>query len=187
MTHYRMYFGKLIVALLLAATLWPASRVTAQPFRTIDGSGNNAANSDWGQADMALLRLSPNSYPDGVGDVFIQPPNRPNARVISNALFDQNANLSSTKGLSSGVWQWGQFLDHDIDLSPGNENEPHMIYAPANDPDGMAMIPMTSLGRWPVSNAGYHAAAGTNEITAYIDGSNVYGSDQTRADALREG
>ncbi len=161
-----------------------ASQATAQPFRSYDGGGNNATQVDWGRANTALERIGAADYPDGIGDVMLLPPARPNARVVSNAMFDQNESFSSARGLSSGVWQWGQFLDHDIDLSPGNETEHHMIITPVDDPDGMAMIPMT---RSAVSSGSGSLREQTNAITSYIDGSNVYGSDSTRAHALRSG
>lgn len=161
-----------------------SSAALSQPFRTINGNGNNVSNPSWGQADIALQRLSPNGYPDGLGETFLQPPARPNARAISNALFAQDTVIDSARGLSSGVWQWGQFLDHDIDLSPGNTAEPHMIMAPANDPYGMSMIPMH---RSAVSSGNGELRQQTNAITSYIDGSNVYGSDLDRANALRSG
>ena len=37
--------------------------------------------------------------------------------------------------LSDWFWQWGQFLDHDLDLSePGTANEPFSIPVPEGDP-----------------------------------------------------
>jgi len=156
----------------------------AQPFRTIDGSGNNAVNTDWGTADSQLLRISPADYPDGTGDLIITPPTRPNARVISNALSSQTSVTNSAANLASGVWQWGQFLDHDIDITFGSISEPHMILAPANDPHGMAMIPMSRSESVACSGC---ARQQINGITSYIDASNVYGSDTLRAAALRSG
>ncbi|WP_425397393.1 peroxidase family protein [Aeoliella sp.] len=172
-----------LCAALLAAGLLGGTAV-AQPFRTFDGSGNNSVNSDWGQAGTAFLRVSPDSYPDGIGDVFLSSPDVPNPRVVSNALFNQTSPIDSTNGMSSGVWQWGQFLDHDITFTPTNSAEPHMIFGPVNDPYNMSMIPMN---RSMVSTGNGVLRQQTNAISAYIDASNVYGSDQQTADALRSG
>lgn len=161
-----------------------AATSVAQPYRTIDGTGNNAANTDWGSADSQLLRIAPSDYPDGTGDLIITTPTRPNARAISNALSAQGSVTNSAANLASGTWQWGQFLDHDIDISFGSISEPHMILAPANDPYGMAMIPMHRSESVACSGC---AREQLNGITSYIDASNVYGSDSIRAAALRTG
>ena len=156
----------------------------ADSFRSFDGSGNNVLNPTWGQAGTAFLRLGPADYPDGIGDEFIQSPERPNARVISNTIFAQTGSIASSGGMSSGVWQWGQFLDHDITLGHTNSAEPHMIYAPADDPYGMAKIPMY---RTVVASEEGEIRQQENSLTSYIDGSNVYGSDASTAAALRQG
>lgn len=185
--HQTRYSGPVTLATAVSVALLATSVISsakAQPFRSYDGSNNNATNPAWGQADTALLRIAPADYPDGLGDVMLLPPARPNARVVSNAIFDQDSVINSRHGLSSGVWQWGQFLDHDLSLSPGNEAEPHMIEAPANDPDGMSLIPMS---RSNVSSTSGTPRQQTNAITSFIDASMVYGSDETRAQALRSG
>lgn len=181
---YLFRFCFLLVTCVVATSFDQSLSALAQPFRTMDGSGNNVANPSWGQAETALQRLSPHGYPDGIGTVMLQSPARPNARAISNAMFAQTSAIDSARGLSSGVWQWGQFLDHDIDLSPGNDSEAHMIMAPLNDPYGMSMIPMH---RSAVSSGTGELRQQTNAITSYIDASNVYGADLTRAAALRLG
>lgn len=182
---YRSRYGCTLVCLFFATcSLVVFSPVVAQPFRTIDGTGNNALNPDWGTTDSQLLRMSPADYPDGVGDAFLSPPARPNARVISNTMSAQVGVNDSAAGLTSGVWQWGQFLDHDIDISFGNSSEPHVILAPADDPYGMSMIPMH---RSESINCSGCVREQTNGITSFIDASNVYGSDAVRAAALRSG
>lgn len=183
-THHSPLGIRLSAATVLATSLLVAGSVSAQPYRSIDGSGNNVLNSNWGQAGTAFVRLAPDSYPDGIGDVFLQSPEVPNAREVSNALFSQSSPIDSAHGMSSGVWQWGQFLDHDITFTPTNAADPHMIFGPEDDPHSMAMIPMN---RSQVSSGPGELRQQTNAITAYIDGSNVYGSDQHTADALRSG
>ena len=90
-------------------------------------------------------------------------------------------------------WLWGQFLDHDIDLTPGAEPvEALPIAIPVGDPwfDPAG----TGLFTLAFERSAYHPATGTspdsprrqiNEITSWIDASNVYGSDAARATALR--
>ena len=84
------------------------------PVRTIDGLGNNRANPDWGRAGTTLLRVRAIDYSDGIG--VPAAPERPSEREISNLCAQQDGSIPNSNGVSSFVWQWGQFVDHDIDL-----------------------------------------------------------------------
>jgi hypothetical protein len=73
--------------------------------------------------DAELIRLSgPANYPDGVGNGLNGvEPSFPNARLISNMVSDPetlppNAQPGKSRG-SDMLWQWGQFMDHDIGLT----------------------------------------------------------------------
>ena len=88
---------------------------TLERFRTIDGSGNNLQNHGWGKAHTNLRRVAGNAYVDGASE----PPrgDMPSPRVISNVVFSQSEDIPNSNRLTDMVWQWGQFLDHDIDLT----------------------------------------------------------------------
>lgn len=89
------------------------------------------------------------------------------------------------------MWLWGQFLDHDIDLTDGADpaeliHIPIPTGDPEFDPAGSGVVTL------PMNRSLYDTATGSdmprqqlNEITAWIDASNVYGSDADRAAALR--
>ena len=143
----------------------------------------------WGSVGAELERHSPADYPgDGSGATILEPPARANPRDISNALSAQGAtSVPNARGLSAGLWQWGQFLDHDIDLT-GTDAANGTADIPVDGGDILAPGPIH------FSRSNFAAGTGTsagnprqqvNEITAYIDGSNVYGSDITRANELR--
>ncbi|MEP3655462.1 MAG: peroxidase family protein [Litorimonas sp.] len=160
--------------------------------RTYDGSANNLTNTNWGAAFEHLQRLAPNDYADGISE--IAGPDRVSARVVSNLVHNQDdgESVPNTFGASDFVWQWGQFIDHDIDLTDGAEESADII-VPAGDvsfdPAGTGAVVI------PFNRALFDPSTGTdvdnpreqeNEITSWIDGSMVYGSDDERAEALRD-
>jgi len=84
--------------------------------RSIDGTDNNPFHSNWGSAGTDLLRTAPAAYADGVSTPGGT--NRPNARVISNTIADQGSeDIISDRLLSAMIYAWGQFVDHDLDLT----------------------------------------------------------------------
>jgi len=159
--------------------------------RSIDGVGNNEDNIQMGAAFSQLVRTMSASYSDGV--LALAGADRPSARAVSNAVNAQDDLVPNPDGASDFLWQWGQFVDHDIDLTDGADPpEPANIAVPAGDlffdPDdtGTQVIPF--------NRSVYDSSSGTsannprqqiNEITAWLDASNVYGSDEERASALR--
>ncbi len=159
-------------------------------FRRIDGRGNNQGQPAMGSAGTRLRRWVAADYADGVSE----PAGglRRSAREVSNRVADQDRDLPNPLGASDFLWQWGQFLDHDIDLTDGADPaEPLAIVVPASDPwfdpSGGGQVEIA------FNRSLYDPASGidsprqqTNEITGWIDASNVYGSDTQRAEALRE-
>src|SRR6266446_1087162 len=113
-------------------------------FEPIDGIGNNLANPNWGSAGTDLLRLSAAAYPDGVSAPSL--PQDPSARVVSDVLNNQadpsnpSQDLATIdqNSLSDFGYVWGQFIDHDMDLTPSNSGEFFNIAADPNDPSKMA-------------------------------------------------
>jgi hypothetical protein len=107
---------------------------------------------------------------------------------VSNAVVAQSEDVPNAIGASDFVWQWGQFLDHDIDETPtADPAEAFDIEVPAGDvwfdPSGSGAA---TIG---LNRSDYEMVDGVrqqiNAITAYIDASGVYGSDEERAFALR--
>lgn len=171
------------IALVGVAILLAAAPVGAAPlYRSIDGTGNNVDNPTWGAADTSLLRLAAPDYGDGVSSMAGA--TRPSAREISNKVSAQTGSTPNSKGATDFLWQWGQFLDHDIDLTLTGST-PANIPIPANDP----VFDPAGTGTAEMS---FHRSVGsgspfqqTNSITAFIDASNVYGSDVATANSLR--
>ena len=60
---------------------------------------------------------------------------KPSTREISNLICAQDQLLPNLENTSDFLWQWGQFLDHDIDLvSTAVPAEPFNIPVPLGDP-----------------------------------------------------
>jgi hypothetical protein len=133
------------------------------------------------------LRIAPAGYADGLSEPAGAA--RPSARACSNELCAQGAPVLNEKNASDYIWQWGQFLDHDIDLTGGaSPAEPFSVVVPTGDPffdpgsTGTATIAL-DRSAYVIDSSGVRQQL--NAITAWIDGSNVYGSDEARALELR--
>ena len=87
---------------------------TAQ-FRSIDGTGNNMEHFELGAADTTLRRMTREDYGDSVASMAGA--GRPSPREISNALCADTFPGPNALGASDFLWQWGQFVDHDIGLT----------------------------------------------------------------------
>lgn len=164
----------------------PSTVPQAIQFRSIDGAANTGGA---GAAGVALLRLIPSAYGDGISTAAGAA--RQSARVISNLCCAQAAPMPDPGRRTNMVWSWGQFIDHDISLTDtGTENLP--IPIPAGDPQFDPTNTGTQVFRF--SRSVFAAGSGTsptnvraqtNAITAFLDGSMIYGSDQARANAMR--
>ena len=163
----------------------------SREYRTIDGSHNNIDNPDMNKADTPLLRITPADYSDGVS--ALAGPNRPSARAISNAVLDQESEVFTSIGASDFLWQWGQFIDHDLDLTEGafpveSANIPVPTGDEFFDPNGTGtqFIELNrSIFEEGTGTSTEHPREQLNEINGWFDASNVYGSDDERAEFLR--
>ncbi len=154
--------------------------------RTIDGFGNNRDNPAWGSANVEFLRVTALGYGDDVGSPSGE--GLASAREVSNFCVAQLDSQPNRARASDFLWQWGQFLDHDLDLTP--EVEPAEAFDVAVPAGDVWFDPFnTGEVTIPLNRALYNEVDGIrqqiNVITAYIDASNVYGSDEERAQTLR--
>ena len=172
-------------------------------FRSLDGTGNNVKHEDWGAANTQLLRLTTVEYGPGDAGAFPSLATRTdsqghtiNPRMVSNLLFDQDVSKLNDRNLTSFIFQWGQFLDHDMDLTedfaPVGEAElpgENISFLVPTDGTESELPPGTIIpqlrSRFELDHNGI--AQQINQITSYIDASNVYGSDDEKAEHLRAG
>lgn len=164
----------------------PTSFILPPEFRAADGSSNNLTSTAWGTPSKPFVRLAPNTYADGVSAP--SGATRPSARVVSNAVAKQQNLRPNRRGASDFLWQWGQFLDHDLDETPtADPAESFPIAVPAGDPS----FDPTNSGTvtMGLNRSVYESVLGVREqksaVTAWIDASHIYGSDSARAAALR--
>ncbi|MGF1606553.1 MAG: peroxidase family protein [Rhodothalassiaceae bacterium] len=154
--------------------------------RSIDGTGNNPTNPDWGAAGATLLRTLAPIYADGLGAMISD---RGDPRTISNAVIQQRVDTDNRFGTSDLFWAWGQFIDHDLGLTPEDEEEAVAIAIPPGDPffdpmgSGQATIPFLRSVHEGGSDGQPRQFA--NVITVFLDASMVYGSDVETAQAVR--
>jgi hypothetical protein len=151
-------------------------------FRSIEGTGNNLLDPEMNGAATPLRRRTPADYSDGVSEMR----EGTNPREVSNALAHQSERLPDPGRRSDFLWQWGQFLDHDISLTPSTGDEPADIAIPVND---TFFAPGTFL---PFNRSIFDPGIGVveprehiNQITGWIDASHIYGSSLALAATLR--
>ena len=108
----------------------PSSCSASAVFRTFDGTCNNLKKPNLGASNTQFIRVIPALYfdADGLNDP-IGYPNQPNApdvpspfEVSRDFIKDEVASASSSSPvLTHVVMQFGQFVDHDLDLAVDSE------------------------------------------------------------------
>lgn len=179
--------------------------VTCDPlykYRNVDGSCNNLKHPAWGQSKTKQHRFLPPRYDDGC-----QSPRQtgydhlplPSPRDVSNILF-QNRNSTTTHDPKLNIlhMSFGQFLDHDLVLTPVtggllsccgehiDRPECIPIHIPSQDPFFTNSCMPLSRSAWTYVEHGHNCCREQiNDVTSFIDASNVYGSSEQKARALR--
>lgn len=165
-----------------------ARQLMAAIYYSQDGAGNNLAHTSWGATQTNLMRYAAAAYGDGKSTPAGA--SRPSARVVSNIISQQTTTDRNNRNLSEYLWIFGQFLDHDIDLTNTGTSESLPIKIPTGD----AFFDPTSTGTQTMSfsRSLFDSSTGStsarqqiNAITAWIDGSMIYGSDSATAASLR--
>ncbi len=161
--------------------------VEAQPNRSPNGSCNNMNEQNWGQA---INPFSHRLMPDYGANGAMAGENRGSARMISNYICHQDAgeSVESQRGLSSLVYTFFQFIDHNITATAEGHTEFKPIPIPMSDPffdpngTGSQMMPFMRSETMMSDNG---MLSPINMLSSWIDGAGIYGSDETRANWLR--
>ena len=92
------------------------------PFRTISGHCNNLRRPDFGRSNTVFARMLPAGDDDGISGPRVRSltgEELPSPRTISTTIHNDISHPHNRYTLM--VMQFGQFLDHDITLTPVNK------------------------------------------------------------------
>ncbi|XP_071119087.1 peroxidasin-like [Haliotis cracherodii] len=176
-------------------------------YRPLDGVCNNIKNPNWGAPLQGMRRLLDAKYDDDKGSPRLFGGNKeplPSAREVSVECFTPDSRATEDKKFTRMMMQWGQFLDHDITGTPKTDaksccpgmatNGVHNDYQsdgpcfpiPIPTGDRQFMNCMEFSRSQPVRTTSERCRREQlNALTAYIDGSNVYGGSEKEAAELR--
>ncbi|GIY61758.1 chorion peroxidase [Caerostris darwini] len=172
-------------------------------YRTFDGTCNNLRHPSWGMASSCFERLVDPDYADGTAEKRVARSGNPlpSPRRVS---LEVHAHLDNpTDYVTHMFMAWGQFLDHDISLSPLSRVNNELIECcPTSDDDPSICDPIlidrddpffAAFGIDCLSNVRSTMCATcslgprqqTNQLTSYIDASHIYGPSRNESLALR--
>uniref|UniRef100_A0A8C2KTB4 Eosinophil peroxidase n=1 Tax=Cyprinus carpio TaxID=7962 RepID=A0A8C2KTB4_CYPCA len=181
-------------------------------YRTITGHCNNRENPQWGAANTAYARWLSPEYEDPRGAPrgwnpqhtyhnHTLPPVRLTDVII--VLYTHNENISLDMSLSHLLVEWGQWIDHDLTLTPQSPSTAAFktgadctrtcsrdtpcfpIQIPLSDPRTGTQSCMPFFRSAPSCTVPLGHREQLNAITAFVDASMVYGSSDGLSGALR--
>uniref|UniRef100_A0A4W6DYY4 Eosinophil peroxidase n=1 Tax=Lates calcarifer TaxID=8187 RepID=A0A4W6DYY4_LATCA len=186
----------------------------SERYRSITGECNNRQHPRWGAANIPYSRWLPPEYEDVWGTPRGWDPEHtyhnvslPPVRLVSQeVLFTHNDNISLDSTLSHLLVEWGQWIDHDVVLTPQSPSTAAFrtgadcthtcsrdtpcfpIQIPLSDPRNGIQSCMPFFRSAPSCGAGvlpHRHREQLNAITSFVDASMVYGSSTSLASALR--
>ncbi|XP_076051646.1 salivary peroxidase/catechol oxidase-like [Oratosquilla oratoria] len=181
-------------------------------YRTITGVCNNLRNTMYGSSNTAFQRVLPPKYKDGISairDTSVNGSPLQSPRVIASTVlvdFDQ-----PNQAYTLSVMQWAQFMDHDITHAPfeslengegveccenGREIAPELrhpecapIFIPPTDQfyatRGQSCMNFVRSMTAPNQQCTFGFREQVNQLTHWIDGSNIYGSTPEEFEGVR--
>eukprot|EP00759_Apiculatamorpha_spiralis_P012489 PhF_6_TR1950/c1_g4_i3/m.3140 len=179
----------LVLLLLINGVSATLSYSEALEYRSIEGTGNNKKNVNWGRGNppLSLERYpgpSTRNYSGRWGN-----PSLPGARLVSNALDgvkNSTTVLLNPRGLTDMHTVWAQFIDHDFILT-ADDGESSPIPVPMCDTTFDMDCTGSKVMGFRRSMFDPDTTDPLNHITAYMDASQVYGSNTADvANKLRE-
>ncbi|CAH1796651.1 unnamed protein product [Owenia fusiformis] len=189
---------------------------SSDTYRSLDGTCNNLNHGLWGSAFTPFTRLLLPDYADGYNKsrVAVDGTELPSARLVSSTVFEDVEVSDHVQSLALMVF--GQFLDHDVTRTAVSSlfSDVDMMTEVSNvlcgddgcstgkndlasclpisiqsgDPDygSQKCLEFVRSEGVPQLSCAFGPKEQLNQITAFIDSSNVYGSSLSDAAALRE-
>ncbi|XP_059917302.1 dual oxidase 1 [Gadus macrocephalus] len=180
-----VFLGLLVIQICQSKNDWEVQRC--------DGWYNNLGYPNRGAVGSHLMRLMPAHYSDGVAHP-IQEPQHPNPRLLSRALTAGPSGLPSARNQTVLSVFFGYHLTFEIFDSrmPGCPPEFMNIDIPKGDPvfdpssTGEVELPF-HRGPWDKDSgqSPNNPRVQVNLVTAWIDGSSIYGPSSSWSDTLR--
>ncbi|PFX31144.1 Peroxidasin [Stylophora pistillata] len=171
-------------------------------YRTFDGSCNNLCNITRGSVLRPFARLLPPAYEDGTNVPRTLGSNNqslPNARNISTIVFVSSTGNddNTTPNFTHVTMTWGQFLDHDIALTQENNtvdcgNNSLPCWGHEEGCIGIDILQGNELKDnrssicIPLRRSAIQDGEQVNLVSAFIDGSHIYGANHKEAELLRD-
>ncbi|XP_078278921.1 eosinophil peroxidase-like [Rhinoraja longicauda] len=189
-------------------------------YRTFTSVCNNKKSPRLGASNTPLVRWLPARYEDGISVPLGWTPNKKNSgfvvplvRTVSNEILKvSNKDVVSDPDFSHLIMQWGQWIDHDMSLSPLSgsvqtynggidcestcvlRNPCFPIQLPPGDSKLVKSVkclpffrsaPACGTGELGSIFGDVNTRQQINAITSFIDVNEVYGSDDCLANKLR--
>ncbi|XP_015916569.2 peroxidase-like [Parasteatoda tepidariorum] len=177
-------------------------------YRTLTGMCNNLEHPSWGSARSSMIRYLPPEYADGIAEPkrSVDGGELPNPRVVSFMMHHDVSEHHSHINIL--LVFWGQMTDHDLTLAaqtvdekkddvecckyPPEHQHPNCmtIRIPTDDPFykyfKRQCLDFARIYPGPKPGCKLGPRFQINTISAYLDGSFIYGSTQDIASRLRE-
>jgi len=184
----------------------PSCPAITEKYRTFDGSCNNPTNSNFGRTGTPFQRILLPEYARNSLDLprrsSVDNSELPSARSISNSLSAGSDPLDTDNTVL--VMQMGQFIDHDITHTPNHGIQccgRNGAFPASFDAEKCSPIRISNTDPFwkgkktcmnfarslssPSLKCGLQTREQLNQITHWIDGSNIYGSTEEDAEYLR--
>ena len=157
--------------------------------RSFDGAANNLRNPCLGMLGETLLRKSSVDYSGSqTTGIAVRGDKNPSPRLVSNEICQASlygGSPTNSLNLSDMCWAWGQFLDHELDITP-EQHEGERLDMSTDDGGVNESFPGRTI---PFSRSEFVEKNGVrqhpNNLSSFVDATNVYGTTRERAYALR--